>query len=89
MNLLFTTPWDEFKRRHPVSAENIASILLQALVTLVVVVCAIYALKYKPFQSFSLTPSNPAVQTARHKITLTGAAFPVRISLLASSNRNW
>jgi hypothetical protein len=66
MSLLAKNPWGEFKRRHPADAENIASLSLQTVSIIVVIVCAYYALKYKPFHSVSFEPSERAV-SGRHR----------------------
>lgn len=68
-------PWGEYKRRKPANAALISSLSVQGVFVLIIVACAYYALKCKPFQSFSLTQA-AAVMPAEnaHPVTRHNAA---------------
>jgi len=94
MSIPITNSWGEFKRRHPESAENIMTLLLQTISVIIVVVCAYYALKFKPFQSFSLNSQPKAYDTGAAGKTLISAhaanqtaLFPLKISLAPAQKK--
>jgi hypothetical protein len=96
MSISITNSWGEFKRRHPESAENIVTLFLQTLSVIIVVVCAYYALKFKPFQSFSLNRQPQAHDSAspgKNLISAHGGSnktniFPVKISLAPAQKKS-
>lgn len=61
MNLPNENPWGVYKRQIPI--DGIISLVLQVLFVVVIIGCAYYALKCKPFQSVSFEPAHPV---ARH-----------------------
>jgi len=62
-------PWGDYKRRKPENAARIAAACSQAFFVIIVIGCAYYALKMKPFQAVSMAPSSPVAVVHAHPIT--------------------
>lgn len=79
-------PWGEYKRQKPENAAKIASACSQGLFIIIMIGCAYYALKMKPFQPIAMAPENvvTAVAQPAHPVTRQNSSDE---SLLRRANR--